>query len=425
MQISETSPYQNFSFALKSKDVKRQYPSMLSKFFDFNNTEGETMEEKCSVFYNFASNLDNRRMLESQIMYFISFHEERVRKKEIAGGTLRNYIKALKLFLTMNDIVVNWSKIKMGMPVSNQTSNDRIPENEEIKQLLLYPDVRIKPIALIMLSSGIRVGSWNYLKWKHVIPLYNKNNELIAAKLIVYAGEPEQYFTFISLEAYNALFDYIKFREFHGEKITGESWLIRDQWQKIDKEHGHRLGLAGYPRKLDAEGIRRLIYDAWKIQGVITVNNREEKNHPFKSSHGFRKYFETKCEQVIKSEDVEILMGHGASKRGLKANYYRPREDYLLEQYLKCIDYLTLDPSNKLNKKVNVLEQKIQDKDYMIKGQLQEMIEKDKEKDKQIEILTEQVKNIDVVVGQRFSELFSQYGLVDLKNKNKDKRNKQ
>ena len=67
------------------------------------------------------------------------------------------------------------------------------------------------------------------------------------------------------------------------------------------------------------------------------------------------------------------------------------------------------------------------------------MIEKDKEKDKQIESLTEQVKNIDVIIGQRFSELFSKYGLVDYNNnnnnnnlknnnneiKNKNKRNKQ
>jgi hypothetical protein len=28
----------------------------------------------------------------------------------------------------MNDILVNWPKIKMGMPIANQTSNDRIPE---------------------------------------------------------------------------------------------------------------------------------------------------------------------------------------------------------------------------------------------------------------------------------------------------------
>ena len=397
MQISEYSPYQNFVFALKSKDVKRQYPAMLSRFFDFINLEGQSLQEKCKIFYDFASKMENRKMLESQLMHYISFQEERVKiKKEIAAGTLRNYVKALKLFLTMNDIVVNWSKIKMGMPPSNQTSNDRIPEISEINQLLQYPDNRIKPIVLVMLSSGIRVGSWNYLKWKHVIPLYNNNDknnndtddELLAAKLIVYAGEPEQYYTFISTDAYHALADYIKFRELHGEKITGESWLIRDQWQKVDKEHGHRIGLAGYPRKFDAEGIRRLIYDAWKIQGVITVvnnnNTNGERTHPFKSSHGFRKFFQTKCEQVIKSEDVEILMGHGASRRGLKANYYRPNQDYLLDQYLKCVDLLTLDQSNPLSKQIKELKEKNEDKDYLIKGKLQE-------KDEQIKALQDSI----------------------------------
>jgi hypothetical protein len=62
MQISEFSPYQNFVFALKSKEVKRQYPAMLSRFFDFIHVEGETLEEKCKIFYNFASKLENRRM---------------------------------------------------------------------------------------------------------------------------------------------------------------------------------------------------------------------------------------------------------------------------------------------------------------------------------------------------------------------------
>jgi len=39
-----------------------------------------------------------------------------------------------------------------------------------------------------MLSSGIRVAAFNWLKWKHVIPIF-KNNQLVAAKLIVYGGE--------------------------------------------------------------------------------------------------------------------------------------------------------------------------------------------------------------------------------------------
>jgi hypothetical protein len=373
MQISESSPYQNFIYALKSKDVKRQYPAMLSRFLSFINVEGETIEEKCNFFYNFAKNIKNHKALESELMRYIIFQEERIERKEISSGTLRNYIKAIKLFFTMNDILVNWDKIKMGMSTVNQTSKDRIPEISEINTLFGYHDIRLKPIVLTMLSSGIRVGAWDWLKWKHVIPIY-RNNEVLAAKVIVYGGEHEQYFSFITNEAYHALKSYMDFRELHGEKISGESWLMRDQWQKIDKDHGHRIGLAGRPKKFEAEGIRRLIYDAWKVQGVITIHdaNSEEKHHPFKSSHGFRKSFETQCEMVIKSEDVEILMGHGSSKRGLKANYYRPKEEYLLEQYLKAADLLTINESQKLKKKVEELSEKNQDKDYVIKGKLQE-----------------------------------------------------
>jgi hypothetical protein len=42
------------------------------------------------------------------------------------------------------------------------------------------------------------------LRKKHVTPIKNEKEEIIAAKLIVYAGEPEEYFTFITPEAYNA-----------------------------------------------------------------------------------------------------------------------------------------------------------------------------------------------------------------------------
>ena len=126
------------------------------------------------------------------------------------------------------------------------------------------------------------------------------------------------------------------FRELHGEKISGESWLIRDQWQKISKTHGHRIGQATMPKKLDAEGIRRLIYDAWKIQGVISVHdsNSEEKIIHFKSSHGFRKFFQTQCEMIIKSR-CGNSNGTWFFKRGLKANYYRPKEEYLYNNISK------------------------------------------------------------------------------------------
>jgi hypothetical protein len=53
-----------------------------------------------------------------------------------------------------------------------------------------------------MVSSGIRIGAWDYLQWKHVKPVINNEGEIIAAKLDVYSGDREQYYCFITSEAY-------------------------------------------------------------------------------------------------------------------------------------------------------------------------------------------------------------------------------
>jgi hypothetical protein len=56
-----------------------------------------------------------------------------------------------------------------------------------------------------MASSGIRLGAWESLLWKHIIPITNQNGELSAAKIIVYAGDSEEYYSFITPEAYESL----------------------------------------------------------------------------------------------------------------------------------------------------------------------------------------------------------------------------
>lgn len=42
-------------------------------------------------------------------------------------------------------------------------------------------------------------------------------------------------------------------------------------------------------------------------------------------------------------------------------NYYRPREEELLQEYLKAVDYLTINNENRLEKKVEELTQKQDD----------------------------------------------------------------
>ena len=45
--------------------------------------------------------------------------------------------------------------------------------------------------------------------------------------MIVYAGEPDEYFTFINPEAYYAK-SWMEFRKNSGEVIKAESWLMRN-----------------------------------------------------------------------------------------------------------------------------------------------------------------------------------------------------
>lgn len=91
---------------------------------------------------------------------------------------------APKLFYEVNDIEFDWKKIRGGLPRANYVAHDRNLTTEEIRKLMAYPDRRVKVIVLILISSGIRVGAFDYLKWKHVIPIENKNKEIIAAKLM-------------------------------------------------------------------------------------------------------------------------------------------------------------------------------------------------------------------------------------------------
>ena len=96
----------------------------------------------------------------------------------------------------MNDIVFNWKKINRGMPRVRQAANDRAPTLEELRRLIEYLDRRIKPIVYTMISSGIRIGAWDYLRWKHVKPIANDKTEIIVcAKLTVYAGDREEYYS--------------------------------------------------------------------------------------------------------------------------------------------------------------------------------------------------------------------------------------
>lgn len=321
-----------FRDALPNVVTRKTYERRLNNFFKFLEIDCESLEEKGEIFAQ--NSKKNASLATSSILKYIRMQKARAEKGEISNVTLPNYYKPIKLFCEMNDIIINWKKITRGIPKGKRYATDRIPTLEEIKKLLRYPDRRLKPAIFTMMSSGIRVGAWDYLRWGDVVPI-EKDGKVLGAKIIVYRGEPEEYFAFITPEAFEALKEYIEFRKSHHENITEKSWILRDEFDVAKSSRGLAIG----PKKLKSSGLKRLIERALWAQGLRKPLENGEKRHEFKADHGFRKYFKTMAERHMKSLHVEMLMGHAT---GLADNYYRISKEEIFSEYLKAIPALSV-----------------------------------------------------------------------------------
>src|ERR671911_1624537 len=329
----------------------------LKRFFDFLSLPGSTMQERCSYFVEKSKRKGSERWLLNGLLKFLYFYKERVQRKEITASTLRNYFKTIKMFCEVTDIIIQWKKITRGLPKGKRYADDRAPTLDEIHKIIEYPDRRIKPIAYTMASSGIRVGAWDHLKWNHISPIVSGDGKLVAAKINVYAGEDDEYITFITSEAYLSLQSWMTYRSACGEHVTKESWVMRDLWNATKLPKKEEKGKINEPIKLQSIGVKRLVERALWAQGVRTVLERGKKRHEFQTDHGFRKWYKTQCEMAgMKSINIEKLMGHSL---GMSTNsYYRATSDEILKDYLKAVPFLTISSEIRLQRQMEqVVEQ--------------------------------------------------------------------
>jgi len=379
-----SNPYNMFKYSIRNELTRKYYERRLKRFFDFINFDIKLdISKRCNNFVNKSRNERGSSWVLNQIIEFLQFQKNRVETGEITASTLRNFVKALKLFFEMSDIAIPWKMITRGLPRARMAANDRAPTLEEIQKICEYPDRRIKAIIYLMASSGIRLGAWDYLRWKHIIPMNNEKGDIIAAKIIVYGGDTEEYYAFITPEAYRALKEWMDFRESYGERLHIESWIMRDLWRTTNINYGARWGLAKYPKKLKSSGIKRIIERALWEQGLRKPLTKGEKRHEWKAAHGFRKFYKTRTEQIMKPINVEITMGHNI---GLSSCYYKPTEKEVLQDYVKAIDLLTIsNTSNRLEKEITKLNERNNENQYIISGIYEKEREIDGLKEQQLD----------------------------------------
>ncbi len=94
----------------------------------------EPLEEQSKEFLD-KTRQNSGQWAQDSIMIFVDFHKERLRRKELAAGTLKNYYRAAKLFCEMNDLILNWKRISKGLPRAKTKISKRQTTRRSVARL--------------------------------------------------------------------------------------------------------------------------------------------------------------------------------------------------------------------------------------------------------------------------------------------------
>ena len=152
----------------------------------------------------------------------------------------------------------------------------------------------------------------------------------------------------ITPECKKAIDFYLDMRSRYGEKLTDNSYLLREQF---DIRDGFAIR---NPKKVTDKLIQWKLMSLAEKSGIRIRGGDKKTRQNIAVAHGFRKFFTTQLvNSKLNPEIREMLLGH---KIGLASCYYRPTEQEMYDEYMKAINSLTINEENRLKIKVELLE---------------------------------------------------------------------
>lgn len=329
VDLSTDPKIQKFMYSVKSEQTKKNYMVRLKYFF-----------ENVNLTTNELLSLPVDKIQDILIDYII-----KLRDRKLSHNYIKARISPVITFLEINDIFVNKKKIARYYGEQKKTVKDHAYTHEDIEKMLSMASLRQKVIILIYSSTGIRKSAILDLKLKHL----ERVEKFELYRLTVYETSKEEYYTFCTPECAKAIDKYMEYRKQAGEIISKESFLIRNNFDFNNKKQVKNPQPINYSSLVVQ--FRKLLINC----GLRESGAEQFKRHEKALFHAFRKYYATtlaNCDanQLIK----ELLMGHSV---GLDNSYYRPNENKMLSEYMKAIDMLTLDSSQQLERKMQLLQQ--------------------------------------------------------------------
>lgn len=199
-----------FDNAIKSEATKKLYRYYLKKFVEYAKLkDADSLLELKDLFL--------QELLEDYLFYL---------KKKISPNSIPPIFASIELFLTMNDKVANFKKLRKMFPEKIKLSGKGYWENKDIQRMLKNIKVkRARAMIHVMASTGCRVGTLSELKIKHL-----EDMELGCKKITFYEGSIKEYVCFLTPEANHSLEEYFEERRKLLEVFTPDTPVFRSRF---------------------------------------------------------------------------------------------------------------------------------------------------------------------------------------------------
>ena len=262
--------------------------------------------------------------------------------KGVSPNTLPSYVSTLQSFFENNDVVLNWKKIRKFLPETIKLTGQNAYQTEHVRKMLTVTK-KLQHRALIHFyaASGVRRGTIHYQynrDDKRPLVLGDLRDMPHGCKMIVgYRDTKDEFRSFLTPEAVNALEASLNERRHNGEVITNESPVFMTPSGRAMEEP-------------DVKQIIEYIVKAADVRGT-KVNGR----YPIQIIHGFRKRFNVilKLKDDVNDNAIERMLAH---RNGMSFHYDTFSDEALFNEYWNGVNELSIDDTARDKIKIRKLE---------------------------------------------------------------------
>ena len=249
-------------------------------------------------------------------------------EEDSASVSIHAHISSMKALLRAYDVEhrIEWKYPKQ----RERKYRDRLPTVAELKYILNNASLKQKAILLLLISSGMRIGSLEHLRLKDFA--YDDEHGLV--KISVYSTKTRhQYTTFATNEFWDIFQQWINELK-HNNEINDDS-LIFEKYYFFNRGR-KKIAKNWWTTRISAE-LNSNLFDKCELL------QRTDGNLKF-TAHTLRKFFKTACVvSGIPELYSELMLGH---KSGIQQTYFRPSDEMMMMEYKKAAERLTINGSS-------------------------------------------------------------------------------